>query len=178
MLRRAAILLCLGLLSIACTQTGATTSPRATSAGPSTPAASGGASPGGDSVEIVGVEYAYEGVPATTAAGTTLNFRNGGAEAHEMVVVRKNDDVPQSFEELLALPDDEAFQFITAVGNAVAGPGESADAPVVVAEPGDYLMVCFIPVGTTDLSSVDPSNPPTGEPHMARGMLAQFTVTE
>jgi plastocyanin len=91
-------------------------------------------------------------VPTSVPAGTTFTFTNQGTEAHEMVVVRKNEGVTQTFQELLTLPDQEAFQLVAVVGATVAPPGEQAEAPVTVQDEGGYLMICFIPQGTTDLS--------------------------
>ena len=69
------------------------------------------------------------------------------------------------------------------VGFAFAEPGATAAQTVTIGEPGDYLMVCFIPAGTTSLPSIDPnaSAPPslgTGAPHFTLGMLKEFTVTQ
>ncbi len=164
-------------------------SPAASAAAPSVaaPSPSASASPSavsspassGAGVEIVGVEYAFENVPATTAAGTTFTFRNNGQELHEMVVVKKNEGVTESFEELLALPDDQAFAFITFAGQAMAEPGQTAEGSVTVADPGEYLMVCFVPTGMTELpeGSLGPdASLPAGAPHFTQGMLAEFTV--
>jgi plastocyanin len=156
----------------------------APSAAPSLPASpaspSASASSSAD-VTVVGVDYAFEEMPDSVTAGTTLGFRNDGAELHEMLVFRKNDDVPQSFEELLALPEDEALQFVTEKGVAFAEPGQAAAETVTVDEAGDYLMVCFIPVGTTTMPSTDPGasgepSLPSGPPHVAEGMFKTFTV--
>jgi plastocyanin len=197
MLRRfitpiAATGLALGLA--ACSGTGTASAPPTASMPPLTSAAPSGpsgpsastpaASPSavGDSVTVTGTDYAYAGVPPTTPAGTTFGFVNEGGEVHEMTIVRKNDGVTRTFDELLALPEDEAMSQVTFVGAAIAGPAETAPTTLTVAEPGEYLMVCFIPQGTTSLPSLDPnaSAPPTGlgdgPPHFTLGMAAEFTV--
>jgi len=51
-------------------------------------------------------------------------------------------------------------------------PGESAYA-VTDLEAGDYIAVCFIPVGTVSLDGP----PPEGPPHVMQGMQHQFTVS-
>jgi hypothetical protein len=109
-------------------------------------------------VTVTGVDYAFEGVPTSVPAGTSFGFTNEGAELHELVLVRKNEGVTESFEEILALPEEEGFAKVTVLGGVVAGPGESARAPVAVSDVGEYLMICFIPQGTTTLPE------PTGSP--------------
>ena len=154
-------------------------------------------SPSGEAITVTGVDYAFQGVPTSVPAGTTFTFTNQGTEAHEMVVVRKNEGVTQTFQELLTLPDQEAFQLVAMVGATVAPPGEQAEAPVTVQDEGEYLMICFIPQGTTDLSepggtpgaSPGLESPghgehspgasiPVGPPHFVLGMLQEFQVTE
>jgi plastocyanin len=139
------------------------------------------ASPAGETIEIVGVDYAFEGVPPTIPAGATLSFRNDGQEVHELVLVRRNDDVSTTFEELLQMPQEEVEQLVTIAGYAVAAKGETAQQTVPVGEPGDYAMVCFVPVGMTEMPSEDPgASPPdaTGPPHFTQGMLSLVTVGE
>jgi hypothetical protein len=69
----------------------------------------------GGEITIVGVDYAFQGLPATVPSGTSLTFENRGAEVHEMVVLRRNPGVTQSFEDLLQLPQDQAETFVTFV---------------------------------------------------------------
>ena len=134
-------------------------------------------------ITVTAVDFAFEGVPAEVPSGTTMALTNTGQEVHEMVVVRKLPTTTQSFEELLALPDDQVQGLVEDIGFAYAEPGQTATDLVTTGEPGDYLMICFIPAGTTSLPSIDPnsSEPPdmgTGAPHFTLGMLQEFTVTE
>lgn len=185
---RALLALPIALAIAACS--GGTASPSATGSAPSSPPAESPSqapseqptgSAGGETgtVEIVGVEYAFENVPATTEVGTTFSFRNEGDEVHEMVVVRKNEGVEQSFEELLQLPDEEALDFVTIVEPVpFADPGEESEDTVTLDEAGEYILLCFVPVGTTEIpeGTPDPSALPEGPPHFTEGMLAEFTV--
>lgn len=150
----------------------------AVSGEPSADASAGGSGATGDAVTITAVEYEFQGVPATTEAGTSFALTNGGEELHELVLVRKNDDVTESFEEILQLPDDEAFQKVGVVGQLMAEPGTDAEGTLTAEEPGDYLMICFVPVGMTELpeASGPDASIPAGEPHFTRGMLGEFTV--
>lgn len=119
------------------------------------------------SVEVTGVDFAFEDVPATIEAGTmAFAFTNAAeAEEHEMIVFRKADGVTEEFSELLELSEEEAadkFQFETAT---FAPPGE-ASTSLTELEPGAYAMVCFIPVGGEE----------GADPHYTQGMLQEFTV--
>jgi hypothetical protein len=122
---------------------------------------------GYETVEVSGVEYAFEGLPETIAAGTAgFSFTNEGAEPHEMVVFRIDDGVTGSVDELLAAPEEEAEQNLTFAGAAFAEPGQSG-VSFMELEPGRYAAACFVPVGGAE----------DGPPHFVHGMTAEFEVT-
>jgi hypothetical protein len=123
--------------------------------------------------DVQASEYSFADLPDEMAAGTTsFEFSNEGHEVHELIVVKKNDGVTDSAEDLLALPEDEAMGKVTMLGSpAFAEPGET-DYKVVDLEPGDYIAVCFIPMGMTSADGP----PPDGPPHFTQGMVAEFTV--
>jgi uncharacterized cupredoxin-like copper-binding protein len=143
------------------------------------PSASGTAA-----IEIVGTDYAFSDPGANLTAPASFTLRNDGAELHELVIVRRNDGVTTSWEELLALPEDEAFAQVQFLGQTMAEPGQTATTTLTATEPGEYLMVCFIPQGTTTMPSIDPaaSGPPEGlgdgPPHFTLGMLREFTIAQ
>lgn len=64
-------------------------------------------------------------------------------------------------------------------GVAFAGPG-SGDITFVDLDPGKYAVVCFIPVGTTDMADLEAGEgdqaEPAGPPHFTQGMVTEFTV--
>ncbi|HEX6425370.1 MAG TPA: hypothetical protein VFZ79_17925 [Acidimicrobiales bacterium] len=125
-------------------------------------------------LDVVTVDYAFDGIPAEVAAGpTSFELTNDGPEVHEIALLRKNDGVTESFDELLALPEEEAGDKVTFTG--VAGPVPAGEGAYLVAdlEPGEYLALCFLPVGTT---SMDGGPPPEGPPHFMSGMTQEFTV--
>ena len=62
------------------------------------------------------------------------------------------------------------MEMITTVGGAFAQPGGKTGL-VADLTAGDYVAVCFIPVGTTSLDSTS-----EGPPHAMQGMVAEFTV--
>jgi hypothetical protein len=134
-------------------------------------------------------------------AGTSLAFLNTGAEVHELIVARKNDGVTESWDELIALPEEEAFQKVTTLGPLFAAPGEPATfgigptgpgpmSAITVEQEGEYLALCAIPQGMTELpdfgaeaeaqaspDAAPASGAPQGPPHFVLGMRQEFTVT-
>lgn len=147
------------------------------------PEAPAESAPAGPAITVVGTEYHFGGLPTTVPAGTVLSLDNQGAELHELIVARKNDGVTQSFEELLQLPDEEALQYVTVVGDGeplFAAPGAMAPGALTVAQEGEYIALCFIPQGFTEIPGPDASIDPAllaAPPHFALGMIQTFTVT-
>ena len=129
----------------------------------------------GDAIEVTAVDYAFAGIPSEVESGTSFELTNEGSEVHELVLVRRNDDVDLTFEELLELPGDEAEEFVTIVGGIVAEPGATSEDTITVEEPGDYLAICFVATGTTSLEDAESVE---GAPHFTEGMLQEFTVTD
>ena len=82
-----------------------------------------------------------------------------------MVMFRKADGETRSFEELFALPEEEAGDAVTFTAATFSPIGETTYA-VADLEPGQYAAVCFIPVGGAE----------DGPPHFTEGMLAEFEV--
>lgn len=122
-------------------------------------------------LDVSAKEFDYDGIPDTLSTGyTVVNFDNVGNEAHEMFVFRTNNGVTESFEEIIALPEDEVFSKITPVNATFAMPGGSDVGSWNLTEPGAYTVICFIPLGTTATNEGD------GPPHFTQGMVQQFTV--
>lgn len=127
---------------------------------------------GFERVDVQGVDYAFEGLPATLPAGkVTFDFSNEGDKVHEMTVLRIKDE-GLTIEELVKLPEQQAFKKIEFAGGAFAPPGEG-EVENLALEPGEYGVVCFIPTGATDLEALEKAE---GPPHALEGMVAQFTV--
>jgi hypothetical protein len=119
-----------------------------------------------ETVDVTAVEYAFEGVPETIGAGTVaFSFSNEGGEEHEMILVKKAEGVTQSFEEIANLPEEESESLVEFRGATYAAPGEESSA-LAELDPGEYAMLCFIPVGGDD----------SAPPHFTKGMLQEFTV--
>lgn len=128
-------------------------------------------------VAVTGVDYAFEGVPATLEPGVTaFRFTNEGQEVHEMVLLRINDDVEASIEDLLELPEEEAQQMVEDVAFTFAPPGGEATTFADLG-PGRYGVICFIPVGTTSFEDL-PEDQAAAEapPHFTQGMVAVFQI--
>ena len=129
---------------------------------------------GWTSVPVTATEYAFGGIPATLEAGpTSFDLTNNGQELHEVVVLRKKAGVTESFDQLLALDEEEARAKVDPVASTFAAQGESNYA-VADLTAGDYLVACFIPVGTTSEDAEPAEDAP---PHVARGMKAEFKVS-
>lgn len=132
---------------------------------------------GFDVQTVTAVEYAFEDTPETLSAGINgFEFDNQGNEVHEMILFRINDDVDETVEELLALPEEEAMTKTRFIGVAFAAPGGS-DTTFLELEAGRYAMLCFVPVGTVDMSALEGEEMPEGQRHFTQGMVAQFEVT-
>ena len=140
----------------------------------------------GDAVEVTAVEYEFQGIPETVPAGTTFSLTNGGEEVHEMIVVKIPDEETRPVEELAQLSDKELGKVFpegpeaaTAIALFAApggqGEGETGETEGTVTEPGRYGVLCFVPVGTTEMPT---NGPPSGDgpPHFTQGMVTEFTV--
>lgn len=126
-----------------------------------------------ETLEVTGVEYAFQGVPETLAAGRVAFVFTVPADAeefHEMVVFHIAEGVDQPVEELLQLSDEELEGVVSLVERMNTGPGQS-DTEAMELEPGRHGVVCFVSVGqTTEHGEAE------GEPHALRGMFAEFQV--
>lgn len=135
--------------------------------------------PAGPAIMVIATDYHFGDLPTTVPVGTTLTLDNQGVELHELVIARKNDGVTQTFEELLAM-GDEALAFVTPMAPLFAMPGATAEGSLVIAQEGEYIALCFVPQGMTELPDPSASPDPAMEmapPHFALGMMQLFEVT-
>lgn len=122
-----------------------------------------------DRLDVEGVDYGFEGIPAEVNAGrVAIAFANRTEdfEAHEMVIMKKRDGVTETIEELLELPEDEGMQKLQPIGVLFAEESNNSSYGMFDLEPGDYVAICFIPMGGHE----------DGAPHFAGGMVAEFEV--
>lgn len=114
-------------------------------------------------VTVTAREFAF-GAPATIPAGlTTIRLVNEGKEMHHVQLIRVGEG--HTAAELMEASRTEGPppSWVTFVGGPNAhAPGTPSDATMVL-EPGEYVLVCFIPS-------------PDGVPHMAKGMMKPLTV--
>jgi hypothetical protein len=141
-------------------------------------------------IAVDAVDYSFQDLPATVAAGTTLSLtNNSAAELHEIVAFRLPDTETRSIAELMALPEAELEPAI-AVGPPalvmLAPPGEQGF-PVLgdgtLSQPGRYVVLCGIPIGADPQAYLDaaqtsdgPPDVPGGPPHFTAGMFAELIV--
>ena len=127
-------------------------------------------------LEVSGVDFAFEGVPTELEAGmTAVTFTNDSAsgEIHEIALLKLADDADITLDELLALPQEEAEQYLdpeVPPAFAFALPGQTGGVTTELV-PGEYVYACFIPTGTTMEAEG------TGAPHFMEGMAGELTVT-
>jgi plastocyanin len=128
-------------------------------------------------VEVIGVEYAFQGLPTSVPVGTTLTLTNGGEEIHELGLVRIADEVTETLEELMAMqaqgrdPMAEGLvEIVTPQFSLLAAPGMAAEGSVTLDREGRYIAICFIPQGMeaarleelgVDLTALAPGTDPS-----------------
>ena len=128
---------------------------------------------GFESVEVSAVDYAFDADLESLEPGrVAFDFTNDGTELHEMALIRVNDDTTESIEELLELPEEEAETKTTFIGVSFAPPGDG-DTLYADLDPGRYVMICFIPTGSTSMEEAETAE---GPPHFTNGMLREFTI--
>lgn len=125
------------------------------------------------SVAVTAVDFAFEAdLDGLEAGQVAFDFSNDGTEVHELALIRINDDITETIEELLALPEDEAMTKTSFIGVSFVAPGESKTMYADL-DPGRYAVVCFIPTGSTSLEAAETAD---GPPHFTHGMVTEFTV--
>ena len=120
-------------------------------------------------LDVRGVDYGFEGLPATVDAGrVAVRFTNGttSGEMHELVLLKRNEGTTETLEELMALGQDQVMEKLTMTGVAFADAADAESVLLTDLEPGGYVAICMIPVGSGE----------TGDPHAAHGMVAEIEV--
>ena len=111
-------------------------------------------------------EYSFSTASSVKAGYVEVSLKNEGKEEHQAQLLRINDGVaPQQLQEAAADTTGAKLLALTSIEggvNAIAG-GETQSA-VTKLDPGSYMMLCFVPA-------------PDGQPHVAKGMQAQLTVS-
>ena len=121
-------------------------------------------------VTVTATDYSFDGVDALAAGGTFgVTFVNEGTEMHELVVVRLADGEERPLEEIIASGEEPEM---TEVGFALACPGNESAVNLEISDPGRYVAICMIPVGTTPEATEEPQGPP----HASQGMVFEFEI--
>ncbi len=125
----------------------------------------------GAKATVKAVNYAYQGLPATLPAGTVrIEMENTSDEAHEIVVLNRKPGVTETYDQILALPEDQLEAKLDFVDATSANPGETvymvANLPA-----GDLVFLCSFGKGTTD-----DDDPKEAEPHFTLGMKQEVKV--
>ena len=92
-----------------------------------------------------------------------------------MAIMRKADGVTQTWDEILALPQEEAEALVVEVGSTWAPNKGAQGLAVVDLVAGEYVATCFVPDGTT-VAKDGAVSEGTGTPHFMHGMISEFTV--
>lgn len=121
----------------------------------------------GDELNVVAFDYGFSGIPEELTVGRHIVTLTNSSEdeEHEAIFLRKNDGVTLGAAELFQLPEEEVETKIAPV--AFMHAGNPDEAWVVDFDSGDYIVVCFLPVGGDE----------SGLPHVAEGMVSEFSVT-
>lgn len=111
--------------------------------------------------EMVDYEFVLSETSAP-AGDIAFNVTNTGEYPHEMVVLGLPEGI--TVEDVFA--DESLFSQVQFFGFTYAEPGQAATPLVMVdVPPGTYTVVCFVDV-------------PEGVPHVMRGMIVEFEVTD
>ena len=117
------------------------------------------------------VDYEFDRLPNWLPAGpAALSLTNDGQELHQVLLLRVNDGQTGTLDDLLALPGADLAARVRPVADVVARPG-TTNTSLVQLEPGRYVAVCYVPVGSKRGAVGE------GEPHLAEGMATEITVT-
>jgi hypothetical protein len=147
--------------------------------------------PGDVAIEVVAVDYAFEGLPDTVEAGTVLSLTNQApTELHELVAIRLPDDEERPVSELVTLPIEELGAILAVEPAAVllalpdGGPMIPAVDDGTLSDAGRYAVICMIPQGADvdeflEAAAASQGGPPQvdgGPPHIVFGMFAELRV--
>lgn len=147
---------------------------------------------GDTDVELSAVDYAFSGAPSELDAGrVALHLTNDTQtnEVHEALLLRKKDGVAGTAHEALsrglgdAISVDDtlaAFEPFSMVGGGFAEPtgGDTEDVFLVDVEPGEYILVCLLPIDTAqNLEPYFGGEEIEAERHLERGMFTEISVS-
>jgi hypothetical protein len=113
-------------------------------------------------------DYHFRGIPADLTAGDyEFDLSNTGKEFHVLLIAARKAGVTDSYDQLLG--DPAAMSKLDTVLAVAAAPGASAS-NVTQLDPGEYVVLCPVAIGSTG------DTPGTGPPHFTAGMRQSLTV--
>jgi hypothetical protein len=128
-------------------------------------------------LDVTATEYAFDGIPEEVQAGTTLlTFTNDGTEFHEAVLMQIAEGEERSFEELMALPEEESMALVTNKA-FVFTPPDTETYVTAELDPGRYVAICFVPTGATPEALETGATLDESDGHFMHGMVTEFQVT-
>ena len=149
------------------------------SAEASAPASAEAGSPAAKMIEMYALDGSYLDTPITPTPGTIITLRNLGTQAHELRLLRRNDDATdaQVFTDLSKVKPADLLKFATVVAVLQADANTVADGQIVIDQPGDYAVVDFLKTGSTAVpASPDPAMAPDKDSNYSKGMFTSFTA--
>ncbi len=127
-----------------------------------------------EKLDVTGIDYAFEDLPEEIDAGrVAIRFTNDSTaeEPHEIdasppaPTARARPTSP-------ALPIDQLFQQARPLAVAFTDAPDQHATTLVDLEPGEYLVICTLPVG----GFAEGQDGPPADPHSAHGMVTTLTV--
>ena len=132
-------------------------------------------------IEMYALDGSYQNPPIDPTPGTIIAFRNLGTQAHELRLLRRNDDATdtQTFEDLSKVKAADLLKFATVVAVLDAAPNAVSDSKFTIDQPGDYAVVDFLATGTAEVpASPDPAMAAAKDSNYSKGMFTTFTAIE
>lgn len=124
-------------------------------------------------LDVTGIDYAFEDIPEQIDAGrVAIRFTNDSAagEPHELVLATGADG--QSAADLAALPIDQLFEQARPLAVAFTNGPDAHATTLVDLPPGEYLVICTLPVG----GFAEGQDGPPADPHSHHGMVTTLEV--
>ncbi len=129
---------------------------------------------------VTATEYAFDGLPQEIPAGpAVITLENSGQEFHEILLLKINDGVTETADELLALPQRRLMRKGEFAAGAFA-PNGATSYTVTDLQPGRHIAVCFLPIGATPEAMEEMEHGGSEletPPHFTAGMVQEFEVT-
>jgi hypothetical protein len=130
-------------------------------------------------VEMYALDGSFMNAPIDPTPGTILTLRNLGTQAHELRLLRRNDEATdkQTFDDLSKVKPADLLKFATVVAVINADPNQVSSGQITIDQPGDYAVVDFLKTGTATVpASPDPAMAPEADSNFSKGMFTTFTA--